>query len=391
MRPSSILYTNHHRRLHRTVPYYLTLNYAIKLMFTVNNILATTSPTNSKAAQDHHLEFAKKLLSSGKYSDAKNYASAECAKVVEYNPEAKKPSYILNEMTDEYMLNPCKTKIWFVIELCEAIEATHIEIANYELFSSTPKDFTVYFSDIYPALDWKLVGKFTANDSRTLQAFDLNQVGFGKFIRVELHSHYGNEHYCPISQVRVFGASMVDDYTKSEQQERLKNEIKKYEPKTSAYQIYFNMMIEPYVCGLSRSTDLIHHKNSLNSDINDLTLFHHKDSAKRIDTSNKPVVNTNPNTYNPTLPTAQPQMQVNRTAPLKPSIFVDLSNKVKALETLFQDLSNKMKAMEVSLKVRIEENDKKTDSRFDKLTLEVRSFSLIGLACLVYIVMMELM
>lgn len=75
---------------------------------------------------------------------------------------------------DLYMLNPCSTKIWFVasaqclswsvsrhlnilkcfllllrfiIELCEPIQVRQLDIANFELFSSTPKDFLVSISD----------------------------------------------------------------------------------------------------------------------------------------------------------------------------------------------------------------------------------------------------
>ncbi|ELW70914.1 Protein osteopotentia like protein [Tupaia chinensis] len=77
-----------------------------------------------------------------------NYASVECgAKILAANPEAKSTSAILIENMDLYMLNPCSTKIWFVIELCEPIQVKQLDIANYELFSSTPKDFLVSISD----------------------------------------------------------------------------------------------------------------------------------------------------------------------------------------------------------------------------------------------------
>lgn len=370
---------HHSKDSHRIIIYYtiiLILNTLITTIITTNSIFADQTG-HQVSHSEGSIETISKLTSAGKYSDAKNYASAECAKVIETNPEAKKAPYMLNELIDEYMLNPCKTRIWFVIELCEAIQATRIELANYELFSSTPQDFTVYFSDTYPALDWKLVGVFKANDSRTLQAFDLNQVGFGKFIRVELHSHYGNEHYCPISQVRVFGASMAEEYEKTESQERHKKLIKKYEPKTSAFRVYHNMMIEPYVCGLTRSMD----KND-----SAITLFDKTVTSKEKKNPHQP----NNIIHNIPQPTPQPAV-VNRTAPLKPSIFVDLSNKVKALETLCQDLSNKMKAMETSLKTRIEENDRRTDSKLDKLTLQCKLFTLIGIALLVYKIMLDLM
>lgn len=37
----------------------------------------------------------------------------------------------------------------FIIELCEPIQVKQVDIANFELFSSTPKDFLVSISDRY--------------------------------------------------------------------------------------------------------------------------------------------------------------------------------------------------------------------------------------------------
>lgn len=147
----------------------------------------------------------------------RNYSSFECgAKIVASNAEAEGTSRILNELVDEYMLNPCKAKIWFVIELCETVQATQIELANFELFSSCPKEFAVYSSDNFPTRDWVLLGTFTAAEQRVLQSFELKQEGFGKFIKIELLSYYGKEHYCPLSVVRIFGTSMVDEYEEME-------------------------------------------------------------------------------------------------------------------------------------------------------------------------------
>lgn len=151
----------------------------------------------------------------------RNYSSYECgAKIVASNTEAEGKSRILNELVDDYMLNPCKAKIWFVIELCETVQANQIELANFELFSSCPKDFAVYSSDHFPSRDWVLLGTFTAAEQRVLQSFELKQEGFGKFIKIELLSHYGKEHYCPLSIVRIFGTSMVDEYEEMETQDR---------------------------------------------------------------------------------------------------------------------------------------------------------------------------
>ena len=113
-------------------------------------------------------------------------------------------------LRDEYMLNKCTDEGWFVVELCESIRAHKVELANFELFSSTPKDVRVSLAGTYPAKEWELFGVFEAEDSRDVQAF-VNDAGvFGKYVRVEVLSHHGSEHYCPVSMVRVYGVSELE-------------------------------------------------------------------------------------------------------------------------------------------------------------------------------------
>lgn len=141
----------------------------------------------------------------------KNYASLDCgAKVIAANPESGSPGAILSPSSDEYKLNPCTSRIWFVVELCEAIQLHKIDLANYELFSSSPKDFHVSVSERFPTRDWSLVGKFTAKDERDIQSFDIDTNLFGKYVKVEIKSHYGSEHYCPLSLFRAYGTSVFE-------------------------------------------------------------------------------------------------------------------------------------------------------------------------------------
>ncbi|NXO68427.1 SUCO factor, partial [Phainopepla nitens] len=142
-----------------------------------------------------------------------NYASVECgAKILAANPEAKSTSAILMENMDLYMLNPCSTKIWYVPELCEPVQVKQFDIANHELFSSTPKDFLVSISDRYPTNKWIKLGTFHARDERNVQSFPLDEQMYAKYVKVELISHFGSEHFCPLSLIRVFGTSMVEEY-----------------------------------------------------------------------------------------------------------------------------------------------------------------------------------
>ncbi|XP_061744588.1 SUN domain-containing ossification factor isoform X3 [Nerophis ophidion] len=156
-----------------------------------------------------------------------NYASVECgAKILSANNEAKSTSAILMENMDLYMLNPCSNKIWFVIELCERIQVKQLDLANFELFSSTPKDFVVSLSDRYPTNKWVKLGTFHARDERIIQSFPLDEQLYAKYvkmfikyIKVELLSHFGSEHFCPLSLFRVFGTSMVEEYDEADSQD----------------------------------------------------------------------------------------------------------------------------------------------------------------------------
>ncbi|XP_067624841.1 SUN domain-containing ossification factor isoform X2 [Eurosta solidaginis] len=143
----------------------------------------------------------------------KNYASPDCgAKIIALNVDATNAGAVLSSSKDEYMLSPCGNRIWFVVELCEAIQAQKVELANFELFSSSPKNFTVAVSNRFPTRDWSNVGRFIAEDTRNVQSFDLHPHLFGKFVRVDIHSHYSKEHFCPLSLFRVFGTSEFEAF-----------------------------------------------------------------------------------------------------------------------------------------------------------------------------------
>ena len=162
----------------------------------------------------------------------KNYASLDCgAKVVAYNQGSSNPSHILTESKDDYMLNSCSNRVWFVLELCEPIKIIRLELANFELFSNVPRQFRVFASERYlqsaDGKDWpqkNLLGVFEASNSRSIQSFQISNliesnlnstsqkvIMFAKYLKFEMLSHYGTEHYCPLSLVRVYGNSMVDE------------------------------------------------------------------------------------------------------------------------------------------------------------------------------------
>lgn len=125
------------------------------------------------------------------------------------------------------------------MELCEEIGLEEVQLANFEFFSSTFRDFRVDGANLIlsapahsapdtlsptsvlsysPSAHWTPLGSFTASNVRGLQSFRLSQTRWFRHIRVTILSHYDSEFYCPISEFRALGLPLA---------ERLKMEIER--------------------------------------------------------------------------------------------------------------------------------------------------------------------
>ncbi|CAG8712191.1 14281_t:CDS:2, partial [Racocetra fulgida] len=127
-----------------------------------------------------------------------NFASFDCgALVLKSNPEAKGAISLLYEKS--------------------------LAMANFEFFSSTFKDFKISISKWYPAKEgWKVIGEYRAKNSRELQVED--PVMFAKYLRIDFLTHYGHQHYCPVSLLRVHGSNEYEKWKR--EQEEIENQIK---------------------------------------------------------------------------------------------------------------------------------------------------------------------
>ncbi|KAJ2634616.1 hypothetical protein GGF44_003495, partial [Coemansia sp. RSA 1694] len=154
-----------------------------------------------------------------------NYASSDCAAVVlKANREARGLTSILNSKKDMYMLNECSARSKFVIvELCDDILVDTLVLGNYEFFSSTFRDTMVYVSDRYPPKEnstWTLLGHFQARNSRDAQVFPvIDPKIWARYIKVEFLTHYGQEFYCPLTVLKVYGATQMEQYRKEEEED----------------------------------------------------------------------------------------------------------------------------------------------------------------------------
>ena len=62
---------------------------------------------------------------------------------------------------------------------------------------------TSYVHVRYPTKDWTSLGTLHARDERSVQTFPVQDVAmFSKYLRVDMLSHYGTEHFCPLTVLR---------------------------------------------------------------------------------------------------------------------------------------------------------------------------------------------
>ncbi|KAI0088640.1 UNC-like C-terminal-domain-containing protein [Irpex rosettiformis] len=148
-------------------------------------------------------------------TDRFNYASMDCsARVHTAHKSAKSPASILSSKKDRYMLSPCNEKKQFVVvELCDDIRIDTVQLANYEFFSGVFKDFTVSVAKTYNG-EWVTAGTYQAKNTRNVQSFHppTTLSDFYRFVRIDFHSHYGNEYYCPLSLFRVYGLTHLEHW-----------------------------------------------------------------------------------------------------------------------------------------------------------------------------------
>ncbi|KAH9040220.1 UNC-like C-terminal-domain-containing protein [Lactarius hengduanensis] len=151
-------------------------------------------------------------------TDRFNYASLDCsARVHTAHRGAKSASSILSSKRDRYMLSPCAAAAQFVVvELCEDIRIDTVQLANFEFFSGVFKEFTVSVAKTYAtdAEGWTVVGTYVGKNVRGVQSFHPPMYirDFYRYIRIDFHSHYSNEYYCPISLLRVFGLTHLEQW-----------------------------------------------------------------------------------------------------------------------------------------------------------------------------------
>eukprot|EP00984_Skeletonema_dohrnii_P038301 scaffold41370_cov155-Skeletonema_dohrnii-CCMP3373.AAC.1 len=137
------------------------------------------------------------------------------AQVLEKSPSFKGASNLLTGDSDKYAIAPCEDKKYVVIGLSEDILVKQIKLSNFERYSSHVREFQVLASQDYPAPSaeyWTLIGTFEANTRNGEQTFDLEEPAWARYLKFKFKKHFGAEHYCTLSQIKVHGSTMLQGF-----------------------------------------------------------------------------------------------------------------------------------------------------------------------------------
>lgn len=169
-----------------------------------------------------------------------DYASkAAGAIILENSPSLEGASNLLTSDKDKYSIAPCADKKYVVISLSEDILVKQIKLSNYERYSSRVKEFQVLSSQEYPSsttttstaettttsnnnnnegtIDnnkdvWNTIGTYTVHSKSGEQTFELEEPSWARYLKFRFISHWGSEHYCTLSQIKVHGSTMLQGF-----------------------------------------------------------------------------------------------------------------------------------------------------------------------------------
>ena len=127
-------------------------------------------------------------------------------------------SNLLLDDKDRYAMIPCndeKTK-YVIIGLSEDILVKSIRLSSFERYSSLTKQFQVLGSQTYPIMtEWEDLGTFEAKPwfkENKEQSFELETPSWARYLKFRFLSHYGDEHYLTVTQIKVHGSTTLQGY-----------------------------------------------------------------------------------------------------------------------------------------------------------------------------------
>lgn len=178
------------------------------------------SAANATAIEETNTTVANKAFTTeddAMAEDAKDrmvvdYASKSAgALILESSANFKGTSNLLNGDKDRYAIVPCEQEPKFVVVgLSEDILVKQVVLANYERYSSHIKEFVILGSQTVG--HWVDLGTYQADSTAGRQVFDLKKPSWARYLKFRFLNHFGDEHYCTVSQISVHGSTMVQGF-----------------------------------------------------------------------------------------------------------------------------------------------------------------------------------
>lgn len=150
----------------------------------------------------------------------KDFASKNSgATILKSSSGIKNAANILSKSNDEYLLMPeCNEKVEkqeLIIHLSEEVSVEYILADNHEDFSANLKEINFYGSSDYPPKNnkWKKIGKIRPENDLNYHLADMDE-GYSsdknmiRYLRVTMTGKEGNQLYCTLTHLQVFGKSM---------------------------------------------------------------------------------------------------------------------------------------------------------------------------------------
>mmetsp|Transcript_8170 Transcript_8170/g.15376 ORF Transcript_8170/g.15376 Transcript_8170/m.15376 type:complete len:1017 (-) Transcript_8170:1423-4473(-) len=141
------------------------------------------------------------------------------AQIVDKSKKFQGTSNLLVNDKDKYAMIECDAgdgAKYVIIGLSEEILVKSIKLSSYERYSSLAKKFQVFGSQTYPVMtEWEDLGTFDAKPwykENKEQTFEPAQPGWARYLKFRFLEHYGNEHFCSYTQIKVHGSTTLQGF-----------------------------------------------------------------------------------------------------------------------------------------------------------------------------------
>lgn len=119
--------------------------------------------------------------------------------------------HLLQKDKDKYAIVACEnTPVDVTIGLSEDILVKQVKISNYERYSGSMRHLHLYSSTKNTG-EWSDLGIYELDHSYET-TLDLRSPVWARYLKLEFLDYYGNEYYCTVSQISVFGSTMLQGF-----------------------------------------------------------------------------------------------------------------------------------------------------------------------------------